>query len=157
MAKPPVRRSQQGTPQPSVLTSATRTEVRHHSGPLPTPEDLARYDQLIPGAAERIIVMAENEQRHRTSMEQATLVSDQRHREAVLAAQEANARGIFRSDLTGQLLGGAVALGCVGGAIFAVMNQQPWYVVSIFLGLPVVSIIKAIRSVDKPGTKKNGP
>lgn len=35
----------------------------HHqySGPLPKPEDLAKYEQVIPGAAERIIKMAERE------------------------------------------------------------------------------------------------
>ena len=41
------------------------SESRHYSGPLPLPEDLAKYDQIVPGAAERIIKMAENEMQHR--------------------------------------------------------------------------------------------
>jgi len=97
--------------------------------------------------------MAEMEQRHRTSMEQATLISDQRHRKDVLDAQGANARGIFRSDLLGQTLGGAIALSCVGGAIYTAVTGSPWYVVAIFLGLPVASIIKAVRSIDKAKSK----
>lgn len=41
------------------------SEQRHYSGPLPMPEDLAKYDQVVPGAAERIIQMAEKEMQHR--------------------------------------------------------------------------------------------
>ena len=33
-----------------------------HQGPLPTPESLLRYDKVCPGAADRIIRMAEKEQ-----------------------------------------------------------------------------------------------
>lgn len=36
---------------------------RFHQGPLPLPEDLMKYNQVCPGAAERIIKMAENEQK----------------------------------------------------------------------------------------------
>jgi hypothetical protein len=53
------------------------------------------------------------------------------------------------------LLGGAVALSCVGGAVYAVSIGQPWYVVSIFLGLPVAAIIKTLRSINKLGAKRS--
>ena len=36
---------------------------RFHKGPLPLPEDLMKYNQICPGAAQRIIKMAENEQK----------------------------------------------------------------------------------------------
>ena len=38
-----------------------------HIGPLPTPEDFARYNEVVPDAAERILRQAEKEQdfRHR--------------------------------------------------------------------------------------------
>ena len=41
---------------------------RTHQGPLPTPDDLAQYNQIIPNGAERIMAMAEKEQNHRISM-----------------------------------------------------------------------------------------
>ncbi|MDP9413523.1 MAG: DUF2335 domain-containing protein [Pseudomonadota bacterium] len=44
-----------------------------HSGPLPAPEDLAHYDAICPGAANRIITMAESNMGHRQAMER-TLV-----------------------------------------------------------------------------------
>lgn len=39
--------------------------VQQYSGPLPHPEALERYEQIVPGAAERIISMAEKEMEHR--------------------------------------------------------------------------------------------
>ena len=34
-------------------------------GPMPPPEDLAHYDEIVPGSGERILVMAETEQKSR--------------------------------------------------------------------------------------------
>ena len=44
-------------------------QAAHFSGPLPPPEILAKYNDALPGAAERIIAMAENQSRHRQSLE----------------------------------------------------------------------------------------
>jgi uncharacterized membrane protein len=44
-----------------------RTET--HIGPIPPPDALAHYDTIIPGAAERILQMAEKEQLHRFDCE----------------------------------------------------------------------------------------
>ena len=50
----------QGAPGKQALT------VRHEvfQGPLPHPEDLSRYDDIVPGAGHRILAMAEGEQKH---------------------------------------------------------------------------------------------
>lgn len=40
-----------------------------YSGPIPPPEALARYEEIQPGAADRIIKMAEKQQEHRMSLE----------------------------------------------------------------------------------------
>lgn len=42
-----------------------QVQQEHYSGPLPHPDALARYDEIVPGAAERIIRMAEKEMEHR--------------------------------------------------------------------------------------------
>lgn len=42
---------------------------RVHSGPLPAPETYAQYEAVHPGAAERILRMAEKEQDHRHGSE----------------------------------------------------------------------------------------
>ncbi len=50
--------------------------MRHFSGPLPPPEILARYNELLPGAAERIIAMAENQHSHRQQLEKTVINSN---------------------------------------------------------------------------------
>ncbi|HVZ76072.1 MAG TPA: DUF2335 domain-containing protein [Candidatus Paceibacterota bacterium] len=44
-------------------------ENKFHSGPLPAPEDLQRYDSILPGLADRIVRMAENQSEHRQKLE----------------------------------------------------------------------------------------
>lgn len=44
-----------------------------HSGPLPHPEILRGYDSIIPGAAERILRMAETQSEHRQSIEKQVI------------------------------------------------------------------------------------
>lgn len=46
-----------------------------YSGPLPPASELARYEQVLPGAADRIIAMAEKQLTHRTEYEYAAISS----------------------------------------------------------------------------------
>ncbi|SRR6266513_1631336 len=43
------------------------------SGPLPPPQQLAGYDAIVPGAAERILQMAERQATHRQGLERTAL------------------------------------------------------------------------------------
>jgi uncharacterized membrane protein len=52
------------------------TAIKHHEGPLPAPEDLAHYNQIVPGFAERIVFMAEEESSHRRVQEKTALDAD---------------------------------------------------------------------------------
>ena len=47
-----------------------------YSGPLPPPEALERYNQILPGAAERIIAMAESQHAHRQGLEKHVIESN---------------------------------------------------------------------------------
>ena len=55
-----------------------RVEINHSefSGPLPHPAILAKYDEIVPGSADRIIKMAENQSIHRRDMEKMVIKSD---------------------------------------------------------------------------------
>lgn len=46
-----------------VLTIASR--IQHYQGPVPPPDILKGYEEILPGAAERMLSMAEKEQNHR--------------------------------------------------------------------------------------------
>lgn len=47
-----------------------------HSGPMPSPQTLAEYDQVVPGLAREIVDMAKAEQTHRHSMEDLVVRGD---------------------------------------------------------------------------------
>jgi len=55
-----------------------RTDVGFFSGPLPPPEVLARYNEIVPNAADRILVMAEKQAEHRQFLERTVIKSDTR-------------------------------------------------------------------------------
>jgi uncharacterized membrane protein len=55
----------------------TRQEIAiTRSAPLPTPEELAAYERVAPGAAERILAMAEAQTRHRRELESAVVLNN---------------------------------------------------------------------------------
>jgi len=60
--------------------------VGSFSGPLPPPEILARYNEAIPDGAERIMVMAELQNKHRMSLETRVVEADIRRANWGLAA-----------------------------------------------------------------------
>ncbi len=141
-SKPPASRK----PNQQVIS---RTQTVMHHGPLPDPQTLAQYENLQPGMLERIVSMAEADQRHRISLERAELQANIEHRASLQQLQAVNAKSVFRSDMVGQLLGGSVALLALGAATYSVHVGSPWYVTVAFVGLPVAAIIKAIREKNR--------
>ncbi len=65
-------------PQVSVQSKSQSVtfQHQHHQGPLPHPSILQEYDNIVPGAAERIICMAEQQAKHRQGLENAVIQSD---------------------------------------------------------------------------------
>jgi len=67
-----------------VVSSSTQNDedfqiiqqLRHFSGPLPSPDILINYDRVIPGAANRIIEMAEKNQDSRLFINKIMAESD---------------------------------------------------------------------------------
>lgn len=80
------------------------------SGPLPAPQDLARYDAVCPGAANRIITMAESQSNHRQTLEALALP-------AAIKAEERGQRNGLMISLAGLCV--ALALGLAGKELAA--------------------------------------
>ena len=63
--------------EPEEQEVSTSLEITGHvsvrSGPIPTPEVLGQYEEVLPGSADRIMSMAENQQGHRHRMEELQL------------------------------------------------------------------------------------
>jgi uncharacterized membrane protein len=62
--------------QPRDREIGVSTKVEQFSGPLPPPAILEQYNNVVPGAAERILKMAEEQSNHRRSLEQKVISSD---------------------------------------------------------------------------------
>ena len=76
------------------------------SGPLPPPEVLKRFDEVVPGSAERIIKTAEGQFVHRTELERKLIESD-----------------IVRSKW-GQILGFIIAIvGLLGAVVVSIFGS----------------------------------
>ena len=133
--------------KPQAVRQAQQVQVSHQTirqGPLPAPEDLQRYDQLLPGAAERIIKMAEMEQQHRHVQESKAISSELTTREILQATEKVRIDGVIHSDRRGQYLGATVSVLAILGAIYTAESQP--YVAAALVGLPILGIVKALRN-----------
>ncbi|MEK7150143.1 MAG: DUF2335 domain-containing protein [Patescibacteria group bacterium] len=90
--------------QNSTSGVVIRREVsQSFSGPLPHPDILRQFNEIVPGAAERIIKMAEEQSAHRKELEKKVINSD-----------------ITRSKW-GQILGFVIALAGLGVSAIVVV------------------------------------
>lgn len=62
-------------PDKQVTATVTKIEA-HYSGPIPPPSALAKYEEIMPGSADRILRMAEIQAEHRQSLESTVIDSD---------------------------------------------------------------------------------
>ncbi len=90
---------------PVKVTTATYTEI---SGPIPPPQVLQQYNNTVPGAAERIITMAEKQSNHRIYLEKRVVDS-----------------GIHKSYL-GMILAAAIAIYGLYIAKEIAINGKEW-------------------------------
>lgn len=85
------------------------------SGPLPPPEVLSKYDQIVRGAAERILRMAEEQSTHRRHIEAQVISAD------------------TKNSQRGLIFGLIIGLAGFAAATIMVLFGQPW--AGAFLGL----------------------
>ncbi|HEY4520955.1 MAG TPA: DUF2335 domain-containing protein [Candidatus Paceibacterota bacterium] len=100
--------------------------VQHQefSGPLPPPEVLRQFDQVVPGAAERIIKMAEQQFAHRTELEKKVIDSD------------------IRQSTQGQVLGFTIAI--VGLLVSAIISIYGSELVGGFIGVGTLASLVGV-------------
>ncbi len=96
--------------------------VEAYYGLLPRPSDLREYNEIVPGAAERILSMAERQAAHRQNLERVVVFGDSRR------------------SFYGLWAGFIVALCFLGGAVFLVFNGHEW-AGTIVGGLDIVGLV----------------
>jgi uncharacterized membrane protein len=97
--------------------------------PLAAPAALEHFERIVPGAAQRLIDMAEAEQKHRHSIEAGTLFTQQ---EAV--------RLTARDNLVGMVLGFLAQASGISAAVWSVIAGAHWAVSLGFISLPVMIV-----------------
>lgn len=65
-------------PKKELVKEIIRLERNEYSGPIPPPELLGGYEKILPGAADRILAMAEKQADHRRAMEKTVVESGSR-------------------------------------------------------------------------------
>jgi uncharacterized membrane protein len=123
-------------------TQATKQQViaQNWSGPLPPPDALARFDEIIPHGAERILRMTEQEQAHRMSNESAAL-----------QANILNGKESLAIAKRGQLAGALVSVLSIVGAVFSVwIGAHPMVSIAL-VSVPILGMVKALigNKIDK--------
>lgn len=93
---------------PPATASLFQTGITgvQYSGPIPPPEMLRGFDEVLPGAANRILAMAERQETHRHSLETA------------------HVRGNMISQYIGQASGLAIALAGIGCGTFLLYSGR---------------------------------
>ena len=118
-----------------VVTRVIQSE--QFSGPIPHPDIIRKYEEILPGAAERIISMAEKQSNHRQDMEKLMI--------------KAEVRDSFFGVIFAFLLG----IGCIIAAIvlaIIIPGNGGAVVASIFgisgIGSLVGTFLKATRQLN---------
>jgi uncharacterized membrane protein len=99
--------------KPPISQRALAQEVvgiikQEYSGPLPPPNALERYNAIIPNGAERIMVMAEEQSKHRRALETKALNTDS------------------RNSLLGVIFAFILGLTTIATGGIVVLKGQPW-------------------------------
>lgn len=117
----------------AVADRITKVALRQeYSGPIPHPHHLRQYEEVLPGAAERIMAMAEKSLESATSLEKS--------------AQEAK----IADNKVGMISGAALFFLLIASAFASLFVTSNPLVPAIFLSVPVVSgIIKLINRTHR--------
>lgn len=120
-------------------------------GPIPSPHQLKQYDKIQPGFAERIVHMAETEQQHRHWVDEHNV----KNQEAVTASLDNKMRQEISMAKVGQFLVFMVILLSLLIAFFLAWKGYSWYMVALFTGLPVASVLMTLYPNMKNKPKEN--
>lgn len=102
-----------------------------YEGPLPPASEFDRYEQVCPGAADRILSMAEREEAHRHDTEDRIVDS------------------IIRQSKLGQIFAFSIALGSLGTVIFSLVIDKPFGAVA-----PAILALTSLSAVFIGSKKK---
>jgi uncharacterized membrane protein len=142
LAKPAAQAAAKPAQSLGVPVQPIQVATAHYQGPIPPPSILEGFDRIVPGAAQRLIQLAEDESKHRRELEVRTMEANIAAQRRQLDIGEYQSKAVFRSDFVAQLLGASITVFCVLAAIWASMHDQVAIAV-ILAGIPTAAVIQA--------------
>ena len=106
------------------LVESAEQKVQNLLADLPDPEDLAKYEKIIPGGAERILEMAENQARYQQEVEVKAVITK---------ARTANLKQVTFFIL-------ALAAGVLGGALMLMGSELAGLIIMLIDAVTLVGI-----------------
>jgi uncharacterized membrane protein len=100
-----------------IVRAEVHEELRFFSGPLPPPDILRQYNEIVPGSAETILEMAKNEQAHRHKLD------------------DGESAGGLTLAKRGQLIGGFLAFIAVVGSIYLLETGKSIAGLAVLVGV----------------------
>ena len=118
---------------PQQIMTAFGQVTRTYQGPIPPPEMLAEFDRLDPGRAAKLLNLAEDQTRHRMSLEQQVIQSDIRRSWwglisafAITTTTVLVGGGVVLAghDVAGTILGGTGLAGVASVFIYGTLSRR---------------------------------
>ncbi len=128
--------------QGEITATAQINHTHVFQGPVAHPEILRGYDEIVPGTAQRMIQLAEDESLHRRGLENESSRANIFAQKKQLEIAEQQSVSAFESDRTGQYLGALVSLSCIGGAVFLALDGRE-IAAAALSALPTAAVIQA--------------
>lgn len=121
-----------------IISTLQSVERESFSGPIPHPRLLQEYENVKNGFAERIVSMAEKEQKHRHKCEDKMVKSTS------------------NSAARGQWFAFIIAILFLGASVFLGLNGQPW-LAGVLGGGTLATLVTVFLSQKKPEKKSELP
>lgn len=118
-------------------TLSKKKSRKFFTGPLPHPDTLEQYEKILPGIAERIVKMAEAEQKARHS----AIEQDGRNKTALVEIANKESKGALEAQKKGQNIGLFITCACVVCSVICALLDKPVVVTCAFLAVPTASYI----------------
>lgn len=114
-----------------VIMTIQRQEA--YMGPIPRPEDFEKYEQTLPGAADRILSMAERQALHRQKLEEKVIYSE------------------IKDSRKGQIFGFIIAMSVILGGFYLIgIGKDAFGIVAIVSALAsLVGVFVYGKKTDK--------
>ena len=130
---------EQGQTVPGTLVATIGQQLVQYSGPLPPAEELKAYEDAVPGAAERILAMAEKQSEHRQAAEMKIIETES------------------RDSLLGIVFAFVLGVGCLiaGGAIAFLIPEGAGAIFGAMLGMSGMGSIVIAMLKNTRGSKKD--